>query len=374
MKIGIDAFAAIGKGGNSTYSRELIKNLIMLDSPNRYDLFVYLHDLLRPMFRGSQAGKCAEVHVRLSPSYFPLPKLAHINEWLLRARASVRKVDIFHFTNPLNIIEGPFKRVVTVHDLAPLHDTSWTKKAAGEEFVSKLGSIAAADAIIAVSEFTKQDMVLRLQVPPGRITVIYEGAGSDFYRDDNKETVMAAVGAGPYVLCVGQLQPRKNNIALLSAFASIAPDFPDLTLVFVGRPVSAEYMVSLQNAVAEAGLDGRVVFLHAADNILLRRLYTRAECLIYPSLFEGFGLPVLESMQCGVPVITSNTSSLPEVAGEAGLLVDPRSHDDLAAAIKRYLSDEALRRRLRDAIPAQLAKFSWKKAAEETLKVYASLS
>jgi glycosyltransferase involved in cell wall biosynthesis len=373
MKIGLDAFAAVGRGGNSTYSREIVRHLLRLESVHSFDLFVYLHDLFRPMFKESGA-RSAEVHIRLSPTYFPFAKLALINERLLRMRASMRGIDILHFTNPLNYIDGPFKKVVTVHDLAPLHDASWTKKAAGEEFISRLAEIAAADAIIAVSEFTKWDMVERLGVDPSRVTVIYEGAGDMFYPDKNRDGIGDLVGNSPYLLCVGQLQPRKNNLALIRAFASIAAELPDIKLVFAGRPVSGEYLQSLEAAVNEAALAGRVVFARTADDDLLRRLYTHAECMVYPSLFEGFGLPVLESFQCGVPVITSNTSSLPEVAGEAGILVDPRSPSELAAAIKNYLSDAALRQKLRDAIPAQLAKFSWEKAAQETLNVYESLS
>lgn len=373
MKIGIDAFAAVGRGGNSTYSREIIRHLLRLESVHSFDLFVYLHDLWRPMFK-ERGARYAEVHMRLSPSYFPLPRLSHINEWLLRVRVSMRGVDIVHFTNPLNTIEGSFKRVVTVHDLSPLHDASWTKKVAGEEFVSKLKSIATADALIAVSAFTKRDMIEKLGIPHERITVVYEGAGETFYPDQNREGVAELVGDSHYLLCVGQLQPRKNNLALVRAFSSIAAEFPDIKLVFAGRPVSEEYFQNLKAAVDEALLAQRVVFARAADDDLLRRLYTHADCMVYPSLFEGFGLPVLESFQCGVPVITSTASSLPEVAGEAGLLVDPLSPDELAGALKKYLSDGALRLKLREAIPAQLAKFSWEKAAQETMKVYESLS
>ncbi|MDB5225322.1 MAG: glycosyl transferase, group 1 [Candidatus Adlerbacteria bacterium] len=372
MRIGFDAVAAIGRSGNATYSYELISHVMRRGAANRYYLFSYLHDMGRPLFKKG-AGH-TEVHSQLVASLFPLPHLHQVNDFLLRLHARARRVDIFHFTNPLNYIDGPFKKVVTVHDLAPLHDPSWTKEHSGRLFKERLGAVARADAIIAVSKFTKQDIVEKLGVAPERITVVYEGAGNIFYPDEDKAGIAALVGDSRYVLCVGQLQPRKNNRNLLLAFASIAPDFPDTKLVFAGSAVSPEYLQGLKDAAAASGVEGSIVFAGSVGNDFLRRLYTHAFCFAYPSFFEGFGLPILESLQCGVPVITSDASSLPEVAGDAGLLVNPHSVESIAAALRQLLCDTAVKDRLLLAIPAQLAKFSWKKAAEETLKVYESLS
>jgi len=292
----------------------------------------------------------------------------------LRVVARLRGVEVFHFTNPMNVISGHWKRVVTVHDLAPFHDSSWAKKDATNLIKQKMDSIISSDAIIAVSEFTKKDIVERFNVDPNKITVIYEGANEEFFPDNDRAAVHTITGTDTYLLCVGQLQPRKNNLNLIHAFGMITPQFAGLKLVFVGRPVSSTYLKELHDAVGKAGLGSSVMFAHSVDNAGLRKLYTRASCLVYPSLFEGFGLPILEAFRCGTPVITSNTSSLPEVAGEAGLLIDPHSPEDIAEAIKRFLSDDHLRGKLRAAIPAQLQKFSWEKAARETLDVYASLA
>lgn len=371
MKIGLDAFSAVGRSGNSTYSREMIRHLIRQEANHHFDLFEYVHDLFRPQFT-SVAQNYDEVHVRLSASYFPLPRLEEINDLLLRERSRMRGVELFHFTNPLNTIIGPYKRVITIHDLAFLHDPSWAKAGPSAVFKGKLPGILSADALIAVSEFTKRDLIERFALDPAKIHVVYEGAGEAFYPDPDKESELVA--AGSYLLCVGQLQPRKNNLALIESFGSIQNQFPDLRLVFAGRSVSPEYLDSLKSAVSEVGVEGRVVFEHNADNALLRKLYTNAECLVYPSLFEGFGLQILESFQCGTPVITSTTSSLPEVAGDAGLLVNPYSVESIALGIQRFLSDPSLRGELRKNIPAQLAKFSWDKAARETIKVYESLA
>ncbi len=372
MHIGLDAFAAVGKGGNSTYSRQLIRHLLRQDSPNQYYLFGYAHDVLRPLFKEPGARAYREVPVRLSASYFPLPRLEQINDVLLRFAARARGVEVFHFTNPISVIEGPFKKVVTIHDLAPFHDASWTKPEAGQAFKKLAPLMMSSDAIIAVSEATKRDIVERFSIDPQRITVIYEGASEEYYPERDDAALQSLVG-GPYVLCVGQLQPRKNNAALINAFARIAPHYPDLRLVLAGRAVNEGYLRSLHDMARAAGVYERVVFIPAADNATLRKLYTGAECLAYPSLFEGFGLPVLESLQCGTPVIASSTSSLPEVVGDAGLLVDPTSVEDIAGALERYMSDQDLRGRLRAAIPVQVAKFSWDKAAKETLTVYETL-
>lgn len=374
MHIGLDAFSALGKGGNSMYSRELIRHLLVEKRSHHFYLFGYLHDLFRPQFREQGASQHTEVHTRLSPSYFPLPRLTTINEILLRAAARLRGIEVFHFTNPMNIVSGPWKRVVTVHDLAPFHDPSWAKEDATTLIKQKMSRIVSSDAIIAVSEFTKQDLVEKWGVDPQKVTVVHEAVGGEFFPDDDRAFTHTIVGADSYLLCVGQLQPRKNNINLIRAFSTIAPQFPGLKLVFVGRPVSKEYFQSLQTAIRDAGVEDRVVFNHTVDTTGLRKLYTRAACLVYPSLFEGFGLPILEAYQCGTPAITSSTSSLPEVAGEASILVNPNSSEEIADAIQRLLSDSTLRETLRAAIPAQLKKFSWEKAARETLDVYESLA
>lgn len=370
MRIGFDAISAVGKGGNSTYSYQLIQHLLRLDVSNRYYLFSFLHDMFRPLFK-EQNASYTEIHTQLVGSIFRVPRLEVINDFLLRTHARARGIDIFHFTNPLTYTDGPFKKVVTVHDLAPLHDASWSKHRPGELFKEKLKRIISADAIIAVSEFTKKDMVEKLGVDPQRITVVYEGAGDVFYPDVDTQAVKRVVGEGRYVLCVGQLQPRKNNFNLIRAFSAISSQFPDVTLVFVGGPVNEAYLQSLRTAVTDAGMTASILFTGSIDNDVLRQLYTHAECLVYPSFFEGFGLPILESFQCGTPVITSHTSSLPEVAGDAGILVDPHFSENIAGAIKNLLSDNDLRKKLKEAIPAQLQKFSWEKAAKETLEIYA---
>ncbi len=372
MRIGLDAISAVGKSGNSTYSFELIRQLLRLDVSNRYYLFSFLHDMWRPFFK-EYAASCTEVHSQLVGSLFPLPRLGAINDFLLCTHARIRKIDIFHFTNPINYVEGPFKKVVTIHDLAPLHDASWSKLSSGKLFKDKLKQIVSADAIIAVSQFTKHDIIAKLGIDAKKITVIYEGVGNEFYPDVDETAVTRVVGRGRYLLCVGQLQPRKNNLNLIRAFSSIAAEFPDTKLVFVGGSVSSEYLQSLHTMVNAGGISSSVVFTGAIETNLLRKLYTRAEGLVYPSFFEGFGLPLLEAFQCGIPVITSNTSSLPEVAGSAGIFVDPHSSESIADAMRTLLTDDVLGKKLRAAIPAHLQKFSWEKAAKQTLNVYESL-
>ncbi|MDB5244345.1 MAG: hypothetical protein JWN18_215 [Parcubacteria group bacterium] len=373
MRIGLDAFAAIGTSGNSTYSREMIRSLIADGVGHEWYAFEYVHDLLRsntPLSSGAYHNR----YVRLSPSYFPLPGLPVINEMVLRTAARLSRIDVMHFTAPLSIQQGSFKRVVTIHDLAVYYDPSWVKVGPGQEFKDKAALMMSSDAIIAVSESTKRDILKRFSVPPEKISVIYEGASEEFYPDNDEVAIESIVGSGRYVLCVGQLQPRKNNIALVRACGVVFKTQKDLKLVFAGRAVSDAYIRDLWTEIKNAGIESKVVIRHDLTNEQLRKLYTRAECLIYPSLFEGFGLPILESLKCGSPVITSNNSSLPEVAGGAGLLVDPYSVDSIVDALHQLLTDTELRKMLCTRIPEQLSKFSWQKAARETINVYESLS
>lgn len=233
-------------------------------------------------------------------------------------------------------------------------------------------SVRRAAAIIAVSESTRRDIVNRLGVRDDRITVIHEAAPPHMQPIADRrclERVRRDYGlVQPYVLAVGNLQPRKNFLRLIEAFAVLRRDGVAAQLVIAGQ---ARWRHSaLQQRVTEMGLAGDVIFAGYVADADLPVLYSGAAAFAYPSLYEGFGLPVLEAMTCGAPVVTSNTSSLPEVAGDAALLVDPQSVRDIAAALRAILLDEGTASRLRARGAARAAKFSWQRAALETLNVY----
>ena len=180
--------------------------------------------------------------------------------------------------------------------------------------------------------------------------------------------------AGRYILYVGSEQPRKNVGTLLAAFAELRQDarFRDVALVKVGDPGGPEapFRARTLRAVSELGLEDDVVFLGHVANEELRSLYAGSQCLVLPSLHEGFGLTPLEAMACGCPAVVSNTTSMPEVAGGAALLVDPRSSRALALALETVLTDERKRRELVGRGLARAQEFSWQRAAAETVRVY----
>lgn len=266
----------------------------------------------------------------------------------------------------------PAKAVVTIHDLAFL--------AFKEQFrgwwrtlfrLTTAYAIKRADRIVAVSQNTKADIIKYYGVEPRRIKVIYHGVDPFFKPiDDPKalEKVRREYSKGrEFLLFIGTLQPRKNLLRLIQAFAQAASNVPH-SLVVVGREFWRQEKVYY--AVEEWGISDRISFTGYVDSSDLPLLISSATALILPSLYEGFGLPALEAMACGTPVIASRSSSLPEVVGDASRLVDPYDVDDMVAAIIEVLSDERLRREMSAKGLERAQLFSWKRASEETLALF----
>ncbi len=219
-------------------------------------------------------------------------------------------------------------------------------------------AVRRAKKVIAVSQSTKSDLMRLLRVPGRKVEVVYEAAAK---RTPPKKYSVER----PYILFVGMLEPRKNIPRLLEAFARL-PDAYDL--IIVGKKGwKFDQVFATHNRLS---LRGRVHFEGYASDTRLAQLYANASVFVYPSLYEGFGLPVLEAMQAGCPVITSNISSLPEVAGDAAILVDPYSVKSITDALYTVLSNKSLQRDLIIKGKKQAKKFSWKKAAKETLEVF----
>lgn len=232
--------------------------------------------------------------------------------------------------------------------------------------------LRAADAIICVSDWTRRDAERLYGIDPARMTVIYEAADTR-YQPTRDEEVLAAVRARyalpeQFILHVGTIEPRKNLNTLLAAFAALKGDFPRLKLVLVGKKgwLYEPFFAKL----AASGLESEVIFPGFVAEEDLPRLYQLATVFAFPSVYEGFGLPPLEALACGTPVVCSNASSLPEVVGDAGLLVPPTDTAWLTAALRRVLSDADLRRDLQQRGPTRAAHFSWARAARETWAIY----
>jgi glycosyltransferase involved in cell wall biosynthesis len=266
--------------------------------------------------------------------------------------------------------------VLTVHDLIferyPEHHTHRNVaflRAAMPRFVR------AADAVIAVSEHTKRDLVDIYGTPPAKIAVVYEGIDPAFRPAPPEKTarVRAAYSPdAPYLLMVGTLEPRKNHATALRALAHLTREgCPHHLVIAGGRGWLFE---PVRDLVARLGLAGRVRFAGYVPDADLPALYAGAACVLLPSLYEGFGFPVLEAMACGAPVVCSNASSLPEVAGSAALLVSPEDDAALADAVRLVLTQPALAAAMRARGLTQAARFRWERCAAETLAVYRSVA
>jgi len=229
-----------------------------------------------------------------------------------------------------------------------------------------------ARAIVAISEYTRQEVVRLLGVPAERVRVIYLGVDSDFrpLPRDHVEAFRRQRGLPErYLFYLGNLEPRKNLPRLVQAYARIGDGSVPLVL---GGPRGWGY-AELFQTVEKLGLVGQILFPGFVPREELPLWYNAAEALVYPSIYEGFGLPPLEAMACGTPVVASAASSLPEVVGEAGLLVDPQDVEALADALRRVLTDQDLRAELRQRGLGQARRFTWEKMACETVELYRSV-
>jgi glycosyltransferase involved in cell wall biosynthesis len=261
--------------------------------------------------------------------------------------------------------------VVTVHDVAflvhpKLFPPQWRLMYRAGLFRIGRG----ADAVIAVSRHTAEDLARHGGVPPERVHVVPLAASLPQTTIDAQEVATRLKIPSPYVLFVGTLEPRKNVIRLIRAYRRLVARGAPHALVLAG-PIGWRHQQLMKELAVEA--PGRIVLTGSTSQADLDALYRGASVFVYPSLYEGFGLPVLEAMARGVPTVVSISSSLPEVAGEAAIPVDPRSVAGLAEAIERVINDRDLSARLRNAGRARAAGFSWDETARQTLEVYKSV-
>ena len=288
-------------------------------------------------------------------------------------------LDVVHAPGTAVPPTGAARLVATVHDLAPMRFPDRYPREA--RVILKRGALVAAreaDLIITPSRSTALEVETLLDVEPDRIRVVPHGVGGPGHEAgiDAAEALRMVEDRGirpPYLLWIGTQEQRKNVQAVLDAFAMVSQDHGDVSLVLHGP--NGWLGAEVAEGIERRGLEKRTV---VSEGSLSRRevnsLYSAAEAFVFPSLYEGFGLPVLEAMACGTPVITSNCSALPESAGDAAILVDPHDHDALAAAIRRLLDDEGLREELRVLGRERASRFTWAATARRTWSVYAELA
>jgi glycosyltransferase involved in cell wall biosynthesis len=355
LKVGLDIQSLLGfKTGIGYYTDNLLK---YLNDYKDFRFFLYKDDKKEDL----------NTLERMKWENFTLPHLA-CND----------NVDILHipgFAGPL--FRNKYKKVTTVHDLI------------GMVYPKNLGPISrfywqrwlpvcirSSDFIIADSESTKKDIVRFLKFPTEKISVIYLAADLNFKPQKNNRLLQDTLKKfgiySNYILNVGTVEPRKNIVTLITAFAKyIKTTKSEVLLVIAGRK-GWDYNRCL-NKIFELRISDRVIFCDYITEEDLVSLYNLADLFVYPSFYEGFGLPVLEAMCCGAPVVCSDTSSLPEIAGDAAIFVKPNDVDGLCNAIGKVLSTPGLSISMREKSLKQAAKFSWENTAKQTIEVYKSI-
>ncbi|MGQ9626892.1 MAG: glycosyltransferase family 4 protein [Anaerolineae bacterium] len=363
MRIGIDArLVYYSQAGIGQYILLLSKALAEIGDEDEFILLQSRKDKVtitdKPNFRRIPLW---------TPCHHPL------EQWTFHLEISRLRLDILHSPDFIPPFRCNCKSVITIHDLAFLIYPHFLTKESARYYGQIDQAVRHTDHIIAVSEKTKQDTIRLLGVPESKVTVIYEAA-NPIFRPLNDEESLRRIKVKynierDYILFVSTIEPRKNVPTLLRAYRQLLDNYKlPIQLVIAGRQgwLSDEVFALAQ----ELKLAGKVLFLGRVPTEDLVYLYNGAKLLVHPSFYEGFGLPPLEAMACGTPVVVSNVSALPEVVGDAAILVDPSDVSALTVGIWRVLTDSDLRAEMVAKGFKRAACFSWQKAAKQTLEVY----
>ncbi|MFN9300685.1 MAG: glycosyltransferase family 4 protein [Acidobacteriota bacterium] len=366
MRFAIDAHT-IGRHltGNEVYVRNLLQNYARLDRDSQFYAYV-----------------CTEYAASEVPNRFEKRQVS-ANPFVrlvldLTKRVFLDRPDLLHvqYTAPL-FCPSPF--VVSVHDVSYIERPEYFTRARRVQLrMTVTHTIRRAAKVLTVSEFSRQRILAAYDVAPERIEVIHNAVSPHFHPVPAKTaftTVSEKFGVQwPYVLSVGDLQPRKNQIGLIAAFEELARNHPQLPhhLVLVGKPTW--FAPRVYEAARASGLGERIHFTDFVNDEDLLHLYNAAELFVFPSFYEGFGLPILEAQACGRAVACSNTSAMPEVANSAAVLFDPGKKSELVVAMRDLLLDTGLRQRMEKLGLKNAGRFSWEKAARQTLEVYYEVS
>ncbi len=371
MRIGIDCRTILnpGKGeqaGVGHYTYYLVKNLLKIDKRNEYVLFFDYRVTKTKEFK----QKNSEI------KYFPFSEYKKFlpfsySHMLISAFLARAKLDLYH--SPANVIpytySGP--SVITVHDLAIYKHPEWFPR--GQKFSTRLlvpKSLNKAKKIIAVSKATKKDIIKLFKIPNQRIEVIYEGVFREKAKVKFESLKRKYKIADNYILFLGTVEPRKNLVGLVHSYNELIKQkrFAKYQLVIAGAKGWKEGEVF--KTIRKLKLEDQVRYLGYVAHQDKIGLIKNSTIFIFPSYYEGFGLPILEAMELGAPVITSNTSSIPEITDHSAVHINPAKEEEITKALVKVLGSSALRRKLKHAGYNQAQKFSWQKTAKQTLAVY----
>jgi len=362
-------------GGISRYIRQLLTAIAKQPGQHEYTVFVNGQETVKRLRQEHEQA----AQMEYIPVYWPENRPASRVVWEQRhlpALLRERRIEVFH--SPANVLPEMLPRecasVVTLHDLAfLLYPEVLTRAKRVYHRIFTTRSLRRATMIIAVSHSTKKDAVKLVGIAPGRVQTVYtciDERFSNVITNEEKQTFYRQHGLdGGYLLYLGTLEPRKNIPTLLEAYRELREVYSrkeKLALVGGKGWLYDETFAKAQSL----GLASEVLFPGYVSNEEQLLWYHGASAFAYPSLYEGFGLPVAESLACGVPVVTSNVSSLPEAGGDLALTVDPLDSHALAAALQRALTDTILRRRCRELAPTVSQRFSAQVMAQQTIAVY----
>jgi glycosyltransferase involved in cell wall biosynthesis len=367
MKIAIDIReAGQGKTGKGWYTYNLVKELLKLDKNNMYLLYTDSHE--QPF--GSHDN--AQIKFIEAKSW----------KWHLKTLKDLQaeKADLF-FAPTSYIIPAiapkALKVIVTVHDLvAFMFPAGHTAKAVLVERVTLRRALKKAAAVFTVSENTKKDLLKRFRYPARKIHLT-PCAPSDFFQKEISPEELESFRKGMklpmnFILAVGTLEPRKNFDTLIKSFVIIKRKYPDYKLVIAGKKGWKYHLI--EKALKHYKMEQEVIFTGYLEDHDLQAIYALAKVFVFPSLYEGFGIPPLEAMASGCPVVSSNVASMPEVIGQGGLLIDPKNAFKIADAVCSLLEDEQARQMMIERGKSQAEKFSWEESAKKALEVINSFA
>jgi glycosyltransferase involved in cell wall biosynthesis len=364
LKIVVEADSLVSpQAGIGKFNRNLLRNVLALDSKNDYQLYSF-GDPIRKNISGFKIHWLwlpRKIYTGLLKIGLPLPYN------FLTGRA-----DLYFFPNFIRFPITLGKSVVVVHDLTFLKypeviegkNLNFLKK-----FLPK--SLAKADRVVVISQSTKEDLKKYFKIEDKKISVIYPSLPEELRKTPSLKAVAGFKkknGLREYILFVGTLEPRKNIARLIEAVELVSEKFPEIQLVLVGR--TGWGWPELLRRMERSSLGPRLKMLGYLEEEELALVYAGAKVFALPSLYEGFGLPVLEAFHYGVPVVTSGVSSLPEVAGDGAVLVDPQSVGEIAVALERVWGNTALREKLVKLGRRQLARFSWRQSARKLVRLF----
>lgn len=363
MKIGINGLPLTKRmTGVGFYTYNLILNLAKLFPETEYDLFLPRRSLVNLSLSN------------LKPTVCPFVKGIIWEQTRLSYECRKRKVDLLHCTNYIVPLLSKIPIVLTIHDLTILrYPQTHPWKRRFKNLLLLRSSIEKAEIIIAVSRFTAQEISSFFGFPQEKIKIVYEGVSPLFFSCDDKRKlsqIRQLYGLPPqYILYVGTLEPRKNITSLLLAFKMLKSktDFPHKLVITGGK---GWIYGKIMDTWKRLNVKKEVIFTGYIPTADLPGLYSLAQLFVYPSIYEGFGLPPLEAMACGTPVVVSNVSSLPEVVGDVGVMVDPKKPESIYQGMVSVLANPSLQKELKEKGLKRAKEFTWEKTARITQEIY----